>query len=477
MLKRLRHRKTAKKIWIILAILILPAFVFWGFGSFLSDKKEASYVGKISGRKVSLLEYKDAIEAVRNQAIIQFGDSFPEIAKRINLGTLAWDRLLLLAEAKKRKITASDKEVIEVIEGYPFFQKKGVFNSQVYTSMLQYVFRAQPRVFEEQIRQSIILSKLYQALTDNINLSEEEIRKEYQKLNEEVNLDYIAALPPDFTKGIAASEEEIKNYFTKNSFRFKQPPSFNIEYVCVPSIDKDEQTLTNKIKTLVSRLNKKEDFAKAAKEFDLQVKETGFFGQTDPIPGIGWSSPQIFSIISKLKIGEFTPAIYIDKNYYILRLKEKKDAHIPDFQAIKEKVKEVFIEEAAGKTAQQKIEDCLAELKAAYEKNPKSIDFNRIAKKYGLKSSSTGLFKYGSYIEGIGASDTLWMKALDLEEDAFSDIISIPSGFYIIKLKNRNALDEKKYESEKADFGKKVLWEKKQKYFADLIEELKRKSR
>ncbi len=476
MLKKLRHKKTAKKIWIVLAILILPAFVFWGFGSFLTNKQKVGYAGKIGGKKVSLLEYKDAIDAVKNQAIIQFGDNFPQIEKRINFGALAWDRLLLLAEAKKRKVTASDKEVIEAIESYPFFQKKGVFNTQIYNSMLQYVFRTQPRIFEEQIRQSITLSKLYEALTRNINLSEEEIKKEYQRLNEQLNLDYIAALPLDLAKGISVSEEEIKNYFTKNSFRFKQPPSFNLEYICVPSLDKNEEADANKIKTIVSRLNKKEDFTKVAKEFGFTVKETGFFAQTDPIPGIGWSSPEIFSIISKLKTGEFTPAIYIDKNYYILRLKEKKEAYVPDFQAIKEKVKEVFVGEEAEKAAKQKIEECLAELNAAYKDSPKPIDFNRLAKKYSLKTGSTGLFKYGSYIEGIGASDNFFTAGLDLKEGAFSGIIRVPSGFYIIKLKSRIPVDEKKFSEEKSEFARKMLLQKKEEFFSGLLEDLKRKS-
>ena len=112
MLKKLRKKKTAKKIWIILIVLIMPAFVLWGFGSFIRGKQDSPYLGIIFGRKISFLEYKDALDAVRNQAIIQFGDNFQEIEKNLNLESQAWERLLLLAEAKKRKISASDREVI-----------------------------------------------------------------------------------------------------------------------------------------------------------------------------------------------------------------------------------------------------------------------------------------------------------------------------------------------------------------------------
>ena len=476
MLKKLRKKKTAKRIWIILIILILPAFVFWGFGSFTRSKEELTYAGKIFGKKVPLLEYRDALEAVKNQAIIQFGDNFSEIEKRLNLEPLVWDRLILLAEAKKRKINVTDQEVIELIESYPFFQaKNGQFDNRIYSQMLQYVFRAQPRVFEEQARSTLILSKLYKEVTGNLNLSEEEIKKEYQKLNEQISLYYIASLPSDFIKDITASEEEIKGYFIKNPLQFKEPLSFNIEYTSLASEDKDEAAIKDKIKLLALRLTKKEDFTKAAGELNLQVKETGLFRQTDPVPGIGWS-PQILSLISKLKIGEFTVPIYMDKYYYILRLKEKKEPYIPDFQAIKDKIKEVFIKDAARKIAQQKIEDCLKELKTAVKTEPKSIDFDKIAKGYGLRADSTQLFRYGSYIEGIGASDNFFQAAVGLKEDNISGTIEMPSGFYIIKLKSKIPLDEKKFREEEPGFAKKLLLQKKEEYFSRFLEDLKRKA-
>jgi len=468
MLKKLRNKKTAKKIWIVLAILIVPAFLLWGLGGALRSQKETAYVGKIFGKKISLLEYKDAIGAVKNQAIIQFGDNLSEIQKYLNLESQAWERLMLLTEAKKRKINVSDKEVIETIQKYPFFERNGKFDNRLYSELLQYVFRAQARIFEEQTRQNLMLSTLYNQVTQNLKVNEEEIKQGYRKLNEEVSIYYIASLASDFTKDLVPSEQEIKNYFNQNSLEFKQPPSFNIEYASSDSEDK--------IKSITSRLNKRADFAKAALELGAEVKVTGFFSQSDPIPGIGWS-PEILNLISKLKIGQFSAVIHLDKNYYLLRLKEKKDASIPDFEKIKDKVKETFIKDKSAKMAKEKIQECFKKLQELCKLSPKQIDFSDIAKTYSLKSDATGLFKYGSYIEGIGASDNFWMTAEGLKEGEFSNVIEMGlAGFYIIKLKDRVPMDEKKFESEKAEFSQRLLLEKKQEYFAQFIEELKRKA-
>ncbi len=452
-LKKLRNKKTAKKVWIILAILVVPAFVLWGSGSLIRSKQEPTYAGKIFGRRISFLEYKDAMDAAKNSAIMQFGDNFSEIKKYLNLEAQAWDRLILLGEAKNRRIRASDKEVIELIQSYPVFQRRGQFVNKQYSEILQYVFRASPRNFEEQTRQNLMLSKLYKQVTDSVNLADKEIREEYQKLNAEVSLYYIAAVPSDFTNGLNPGEEEVKDYFAKNSLNFKLPVSFNMNYIVLESEDK--------IKEASLDINKNADLTKIAKGLGLAVKETGFFSPTDPIPGIGWS-PEILNLISKLQIGQFTPPIKADKYYYVFQLKERKESYIPDFEKVKDKVKEALIKDESEKIAKEKIEESLKELKEQYRQNPKLADLNKAAKEHGLKYDSTALFKYGSYIEGIGASDSFWLAAEKLKKDESSDIITMPSGFYIVKIKNRVNVDEKKFESEKEEFRQKGVSQKKQ---------------
>ncbi|MDD5166750.1 MAG: SurA N-terminal domain-containing protein [Candidatus Omnitrophica bacterium] len=468
MLKKLRNKKTAKKIWIVLAILIVPAFVLWGFGGAIRDKDKARISGKIFGKTISPLDYNDALEATKNQAIMQFGDNLAQIQKQLNLESQAWERLMLLAEAKKHKIKVTDKEVVTLIESYPFFKNKnGQFDNRIYSETLHYVFRTQPRVFEEQTRQNLMLQKLYQEVTANVKIDEAEVKDNYIKANAQVSIHYIAGIPSDFTKNITVPETELKEYFSKNSFKFKQPISFNIEYTI---LDSEEKT-----KNIISRLNKKEDFKKVAKELNTTLKETGLFAQTDPVPGIGWS-PQLAAMLSKAKANEVLPALQMDKNYYVLKIKEKKDTYIPEFASIKEKVKDALIKDKSTGIAKEKIEACLKKLKERRKKDRRSADFSKAAKEYGLKSSSTELFKYGTYIEGIGASDNLWTAARKLKENEFSEIISIPAGFYIIRLKSKTEPDDKKFETEKKDFTQNLLQQKKQESFIKFASELEKKA-
>ena len=475
MLKKLRHKKTRKKVLITLAAFIIPAFTFWGASSAIRSSQE-NIAGKIFGKTITLLEYKDAYEGVKNLAIMQFGDSYPEMQKRLNIEAQAWERLLLLHEAQRRGIRATDTEVANAISNYDFFKdKNNLFNERSYNEMLKYVFRTKPRDFEEQVRRNVIIAKLFDQVTKEIAVTDRDVELEYKKVNEEVSLTYAAGLIADFSANVSPTNEALKAYYTANALQFRLPLSFNMEYVSIPGEGKNEQAMQEYLKSIMNRLKRNEPFETVAKDMGSQIKETGFFAETDPIPGIGWS-PQVSIMIFKAKQGDYVTPIYADKMYYIFKLKERKEPSIPEFSAIEDKVKDAYKKEKAMEIAKSKTDACLAKLKEDYAANPKSVNIEAAAKQFGLKSGQTQSFKFGSYIEGIGASDTFWLYAQTLKDNEPSAVITTPNGFYIITVKDRTPFEAKKFAETKQEFSKKVLLQKQQEYFTRFLYELKEKA-
>ena len=127
MLKFLRKRKIVKKIMWLVALFVIPAFVWWGAGSASKEKRGPTYAGLLFGKKVSFEEYYASFQACRIQARMVYGENFHRLEKILNLNQQAWNRLILLKEAKRRRITAGNKEIINEIGQYPFFQIKGRF--------------------------------------------------------------------------------------------------------------------------------------------------------------------------------------------------------------------------------------------------------------------------------------------------------------------------------------------------------------
>lgn len=466
MIKIFRNKKTIKLVWWGLAIILIPAFVIWGTGGAGGGRKTSGYAGRIFGRRINIREFQDAVIAVRTQALIQFGDKYDEIKDYLNLEGQAWERLILLSEARRRGIKVTDTDVVATIQNYPFFRKDGVFNRKIYEDILEYAFRIQPRIFEEHIRANLVIAGLYKAVAANTMLTDDEVKNEYIRANETVSVSYIVGVPVDYVKDIHPADEDLKNFFPRNSVQFKEPPSCNIIYLMIDS-SASLAKISRELRKIRSLLN-------AARNLNMETKETGLFPLTGSVPGIGWS-PELIAVISKLKPGEYSPPVKTDGSYYIIQMKEKKDAYIPEFEAVKDKVKAAYIKEESQRSARRKIETCRAKIEETYKNNPQETNLEEAAKSCGLKSGVTAAFKFGGYIEGIGPSDPFWTAAHD-KNTAISAVIEAESGFYIVKTESIVPIDEKKFEEEKETFRATLLARKKERYFAQYLEELKRKA-
>jgi len=461
MLKILRDKKTAKKVWIGLAIIIIPAFTLWGFGSSSRNREDSAPAGKIFGKNVSALDYKNAYSATRTAAILQFGDNLPQVEKYLNLEGQAWERLILLHEAARRKITVDDKKVIETIQNAPYFQRNSVFDNRTYQEILRYVFRLQPRAFEEQFRQNLILAKLYTQITESAKVEDAQVREEWLKTNEELSIAYLAGLFSDFAKKIKPSDKQIAEYYEKNKDNFREPQEINLEYVSTES-EKDLQKLRELIdlKTPLDQL---------AQEFKLTKKETGFFKQFAP-PTALKIPPETLNSVLALKEHIPAPLVKIDQGYYVFALKEKKPGRLPELKDLKDRIKEIITREESAKIAQEKINACVEKLK--------TIPFNQLIKTNldGLITGQTKPFKSTDQIDKLGAGQLFWDNAKKLKIDAVSPVFSDAKGYYIIQLKAIKPVDEEKFNKDKKDLTEKLLENKKNEIFVKFLEEIKKKA-
>jgi peptidyl-prolyl cis-trans isomerase D len=468
MLRSLNDKKTQKRIWFILIPVIIVSFVFWGIGQSSKESRNEVSPGIIFGRKVTPQEYSRAIRETKAQFKLQFGDNLPAIEKFLNTRDIAWERLILLAEAKKRRIKVSDNDVRKAIANNPIFARKGVFDAGYYESVIRYGLRIQPRDFEEQMRHNLMLSKLNEQVTSSASVSDQELAEAYKKENEQISVSYIAAKPADFKTQITVSDEELKLYFDSHSADFKKQASYKLEYVAF--------TGEHQVVGFNALREQKGSFDKAVADTNSQLKETEWFFLDDPIPGIGWVK-EISEILPRMKKGEILPPAVVDKNYYVMRVKDTKEPFVPAFEDVKDKVNETVISQKAQEMAKEKISLALAKLKGSQASSGQAASFDAIAEEFGLTSNSTDPFKSGSYIQDIGSSDKFFSEAQKLEEGQFSEIIGLPVGFYIIKVKQVIPIDETKFAQEKDKFKEKILNQKKQKLFEAFIIDLKTRTK
>ncbi len=462
MLKFLQKKKVSKRILIALATIIIPAFGLWGIGAALRDKGKSVLSGKVFGKTVRIQEFAENYKAIKRQYLLQFGrDQLGKLEKYLDLESQTWDRIILLAEAKKRRVRVTDKEVIGYITQTAAFQRNGKFDPVLYQETAKYFLGAKPREFEEEIRNNLTIAKLYQQSTQQITIAQEEVKQAHTRENEQISLDYICALSKDYLEKISLADDELLQYYNQNSARFKQPLSYNIEYLALGNQDK--QTI-NKVS---ASLKQDSGFEEIAQTLGLPISETGLFSHNEPIPKIGWST-EILRVLPKLNPDDKPWPLAIpsgEDSVYFVRLKEEKIDYIPAFEKVKPEVNQLLLNEKVSQLT-------LQEMNSARERI-EQIGLSKAASKLKLSIQKTGLFKRQGYLEGLGDPNIFFDAVENLKIDEISQVINTNTGSYIVKLTDRVKPSDEEFEKKKKELTAALLENKKQIYFKEFLAELK----
>lgn len=511
-LNLLRKKKTIKRIFWIIALLIVPAFVFWGAGDAIRSRDDVRFAGTIFGKRVSRRDYAQALRACHNQARLIYGEDFSRIAEYLNLEEQAWARLILLEQAKRERISVKDDEVTNWIKNLPLFQEDGRFNPQRYNLLLQFL-RIEPRKFEEELRDSLKIAKLREAVVREVNVSEDEAKEAYRRENEKAEVSYILIESKDFKEKVTIiTQEELKGYYIDNREEFREPERVNVEYLnlafdkfkpqvtitdedikdyydsnleafILPSRETKEEDKEPAYKPLeevkahiksdlilqeakhlanleaseiIEELFDEPDLEKIARKDTVSLGETGFFAMQEPIPNIGFSYQFVEEAFGLVE-DEISEIITTPRGLYIIRLKEKRASYIPSFEEAKTKIEEAVRKIKMRELAKERGEEILAKIK--------DLGFEDTAKELSLIIKKSEPFTRKDYIPGLGEATEFSSAAFNLKVGEISNVASVPKGYAILRLDNIEEIDEEKWLEEKEEFKKMLLAQKKERYF------------
>jgi peptidyl-prolyl cis-trans isomerase D len=130
MLSLIRRKKESFIIKFVFVVIVLSfvgtIFLVWGQGSDGFGGGKGGYAARVNGTKISLDDYRNAYERVKNMYQQIYGQSIPpEMEKMLGLKKVALDglidNLLAMKEAKSLGIKVSKDEVSNSIEAMPMF--------------------------------------------------------------------------------------------------------------------------------------------------------------------------------------------------------------------------------------------------------------------------------------------------------------------------------------------------------------------
>ena len=357
-------RNNKRIVQIFLVLITLP-FAFFGVDSYVRNADSEGDVAKIGDIKISQQQFQQAMRDQQERLRTQMGGQLdpklldnPE-ARNAIINDLVDQRLLML-EASKKNMFASDDAVRVAIGAIDVFKIDGKFSSERYESAL----RAQgmtPAGFEAQLRQDITLQQLANGLgqsgviaravsdrvlglqmerrdvqeyrlsidayLDKVILADGAAQKFYDENGkqfetpEQARVEYLVLSMETIGSQLAVSDAEIKSWYDSHKDRFQVPEERRASHILISAAEKGEKVKAKataedllkeiqKNPAIFADLAKKnsQDPGSAAKGGDL-----GFFGR-------GMMVKPFEDVAYTLKEGEISGVVESDFGFHIIKV-------------------------------------------------------------------------------------------------------------------------------------------------------------
>ena len=278
-----------KRIYWIAGILV-GGMILWLITSAVtlqSVQKEGT-AGTLFGRSVSEADYLRSLQAVTHQAILTYGDRLRQSVTEKELEAQAWERLSFTQEAKRKGIRVTDQEVIQTIQEIPLFKNNGgQFDSQGYNVVMQYTLGTTPRLFEEEVRENLLIQKLIQQVIGKPTASEKEIRERFQEREGAIQVEFASFPDPLVAREVADACHALPRQLEK-----------------------------------------------AAAQAGSKVETTPYFKRTDKVENLD-SSAAVFGQMTELQPGETAGPFKAGTGWVVARLKGRNPPEEKDFAGIR----------------------------------------------------------------------------------------------------------------------------------------------
>lgn len=227
-------RKHAQS-WIIKIALFAVAivFIFWGVGSFRSDR--AARVATVDGKSITMNEFQQAYQQSLQRLQEAGGGRLDEQAlkemkmKQRVLDSLV-DQRILSRWGKEYGFQVTPDELARKIQQIPAFQENGRFSPTRYERLLR-ANRITPEAFETEQASEMLQERIRSFVNAFVKVDPEEIRDFFAYLSDEMKLFLVRFDPDEYRKKITPDADRLRAFFEKNRSRYQTPLQVRISYL------------------------------------------------------------------------------------------------------------------------------------------------------------------------------------------------------------------------------------------------------
>ncbi|MCX7512327.1 SurA N-terminal domain-containing protein [Frateuria hangzhouensis] len=455
MLQSLRDKMHGWPSIVVLGVAVF-AMSFFGIEGYFTAQTE-TFVAKVGKREISQQDFQNRMNDLRQQASAQLGDQFdpsvyekPEMKERV-LGAMI-DQQLLLKANDDLGLRVSDAAVRGTIASIPAFQVNGQFDATSYRAMLAGQ-RKTPAMFEDEVRSSMAISLIPDALAASTVITDEEVDRflalrlqrrdlryavlprpaltdskvtdaqvqAYYKQHqdefmapEQVAIHYVEVDAADLQPDAAPTDEELRKRYADEKQRFVQPEQRLVSHIL---IDVPKNASPEQQKAALTKAQKIAAEASPGNFAKLASKDSADLGSRRQGGDLGWLEQGVTNkafddALFSLQKGQISKPVLSDEGYHILWLRDVRSGQAKPF----EEVRDQLVQEVATAGREHKYNEIAGKLADKTYQTPSSLE--PAAQALDLPVKSTDLFTHEGDKSGI-AADPKVVKA------AFSDDVLV----------------------------------------------------
>lgn len=427
MLDVLRRNAGSWAIKLILTFIALT-FVIWGVGSY--TEKDRTWAARVGKEEITAARLSEAASGLEKAYRNVYGNAFtPEMAKALKLKEQALDTLikqaLLLAEARKLGLTASDAEIQRDIASNPVFQVNGRFSEAQYRRTLE-LSRVTTTAYEAAKREEITMRKMEGIIAASARVTEGEARDIYDLTSRKIRLLVVTADPekvrgpesasdgeiaaryelakeslrvparvriliarfdPDvFARGSEPTDDEIRSFYDGNTDKFRTEESRLVAQVSVPAPGKDKDAALRKAEAILSEAGRgRAEFEAAAKKHGAGKPEAVWAVRKD-------LRPEIADAVFSAPVDQAVGPIEVKGRYLIARVNQIRFPETVPLSQVRDRVVALLKREKGKDTA-------VIKAYQAHGKALESKDLKAACAPYGIVPSESGWTSTGKGAE------------------------------------------------------------------------------
>ncbi len=155
-------------------------------------------------------------------------------------------------------------------------------------------------------------------------------------------------------RSIVVDESEIVNYHKSHPEEFTEPPEYTLKAIYISS-DNEVEAVKREI---VDKISAGEDFGSLASQYSSgpEKEANGDLGSFKQ----GELAKDLEEAVEILKVGEITPWIPFRNGWYLLKLVEKKESRLKEFEEARRQIEQRLF----SQKAQKRFEEFMKELRA-----------------------------------------------------------------------------------------------------------------